>query len=114
MIDQVDCKQWFVVNIQAAGLYKVNYDQGSWQLLINKLNGPNFKMIPELNRAMLVENIMTLARGGYVCYNLAFKLLVYLEKEDGYLPWMAVLGEFKFLDYMYRRSSENRAFKVRR
>lgn len=52
---------WVIFNIGISGLYKVQYDQQNWELLIKFLNGPRFKEISVMNRAQLVADALDLA-----------------------------------------------------
>lgn len=54
-------EDWIVFNIGLSGLYKVQYDQRNWDLLIKLLTGPDFKDIGVMNRAHIVADSLHLA-----------------------------------------------------
>ena len=56
-----DKDQWVLFNIQLVGLYKIKYDKWNWKLIVNALNGPDFKDIQTINRAQLIDDAMDLA-----------------------------------------------------
>ncbi|KAK9730524.1 ERAP1-like C-terminal domain [Popillia japonica] len=95
---------WVIFNIQTSGLYRVNYDEDNWNLLINYLKGPDFEKIPVLNRVFLIDNAASLARVDEIPYNLYFKLQEYLKQEEKYLPWKAALRNIDFIHQLLKRT----------
>ncbi|XP_043289822.1 uncharacterized protein [Venturia canescens] len=89
--------EWFIINIQETGYYRVNYDVDSWNRLIAGLRSENFGGIDETNRAQIVDDLLNLARVDYVTYDLALGVTKYLEKEDNHLPWKAFFDAVAFL-----------------
>lgn len=49
-----DAGDFFVVNVQQFGYYRVNYDLESWQAISRALKSPNFGGIHEANRAQVI------------------------------------------------------------
>lgn len=88
---------WYVLNVQRAGYYRVNYDTESWYRLIDILQSNNFKEIHHVNRAQIVEDVLNLARANYVTYTLALNATKYIINEDHYLPWKGLFNEFLYL-----------------
>uniref|UniRef100_A0A1B6LAT7 Aminopeptidase N n=1 Tax=Graphocephala atropunctata TaxID=36148 RepID=A0A1B6LAT7_9HEMI len=102
---------WIVLNNKANGLYRVNYDQHSWSLLVNALHSPNFTTIHELNRVQLVLDAMSLAKLGLLEYSLAFKLLLYIRKERAYNPWRAADSSLREIEMLLWRTERFHEFK---
>lgn len=91
--------QWFIVNLQEVGYYRVNYDLPSWLKLINILNSDKYELIPPINRAQIVDDVLNLASAGYLEFGLAFKAAHYLVRENSYLPWQAFFNTISRLHY---------------
>lgn len=93
--------EWFLLNIQATGYYRVNYDVDSWARLVAGLRSENFDGIDETNRAQIVDDLLNLARVDYVSYDLALSVTKYLEKEDNHLPWKSFFTAVSFLNQRF-------------
>ncbi|KAG7211600.1 hypothetical protein KM043_010856 [Ampulex compressa] len=103
----VDTKgQWFLLNIQQAGYYRVNYDQNSWKQLIKALGSDNFDSIHVINRAQIIDDLFNLARADYVSYDLALDASKYLVKEMDYLPWKSFFGALRYIIQRYEGHAE--------
>ncbi|KAK0079084.1 hypothetical protein PV325_001747, partial [Microctonus aethiopoides] len=89
---------WIIFNIQEAGYYRVNYDDNSWDRIITVLKSKDFMKIHELNRAALIDDVLNLARAGYVDYFYALKATQYLTQETNYIPWKAALNALSYLN----------------
>lgn len=61
MQDLPDENTWLLFNIDISGLYRVDYDNKNWNLLIDFLKGPNYHQIGTMNRAQLVADALDLA-----------------------------------------------------
>lgn len=83
---------WILFNIDLSGFYRVDYDEQNWNSLIEELNGPNFKRIGTMNRAILIRDIVDLASQKQD-YTKLSRLSKYLEQENELLPWMSLLGK---------------------
>ncbi|GAB0097810.1 Aminopeptidase [Sergentomyia squamirostris] len=97
--------EWVIFNVQQVGYYRVNYDTESWRLIIEALKQTNHDGIHVLNRAQIVDDLMNLAKAGYVPYGTTFDALKYLQNEQNYIPWLAA---FNGLNHFRRRLPENR------
>ncbi|KZC13131.1 Aminopeptidase N, partial [Dufourea novaeangliae] len=89
--------EWFVVNVQQSGYYRVNYDNISWERLKEALDKPGHSQIHVTNRAQIVDDALNLARAGYINYGLAFNCITYLTKEVDYLPWKAFFNGMSYI-----------------
>ncbi|KAJ9591526.1 hypothetical protein L9F63_001880 [Diploptera punctata] len=84
-------EEWVLLNIQATGLYRVNYDHKNWELLSNYLNSEKYEEIAVLNRALLLDDALNLARVGQLPYRppvdfYVQQLVARQFKEFGFLP----------------------------
>ncbi|XP_050519995.1 uncharacterized protein LOC126893642 [Daktulosphaira vitifoliae] len=94
--------KWVILNLQAIGFYRVNYDKENWLALIEQLN-ESFKDIHVLNRAQLIDDSFNLARAGQLDYNIPLNLIKYLENEDDVIPWYSFINNYNYiLDRMKR------------
>ncbi|XP_058061219.1 membrane alanyl aminopeptidase [Anopheles bellator] len=84
--------QYFILNNQQVGYYRVNYDATLWAKIKSALRSTNFGGIHVLNRAQIVDDLFNLARGGIVPYGTALDILEYLKDETEYAPWLAAVN----------------------
>lgn len=78
---------WIIVNVQQAYYYRVNYDLGLWNLIINQLNS-EYNVIHVRNRAQMIDDAFHLARGERIHYGIIFGLMNYMWQETDYFPWV--------------------------
>ena len=78
----------FLVNIDVYGYYRVTYDEASWLSLAETLR-TDFNLIPALNRAQIICDILSLERSGRVSTELREEVLSYLGEEDDFAPILA-------------------------
>lgn len=87
---------WVIFNSGASSLYVVNYDEETWNVIIDFLNQPYCKRIPPLNRVLLIDNAARLAWIGRLSYRIFFDMLKYLERERKIDPQYNVAQEISF------------------
>ncbi|XP_017792513.1 PREDICTED: uncharacterized protein LOC108574433 [Habropoda laboriosa] len=97
----------YLLNIQQSGFYRTNYDSQSWKRIIDWLKSDQYNKIHEINRAALIDDLLHLARSGYVDYVTALTATEYLSKETNYFPWRAF---FNSLTYLYKQFEGKDAF----
>uniref|UniRef100_A0A803SKM2 Aminopeptidase n=1 Tax=Anolis carolinensis TaxID=28377 RepID=A0A803SKM2_ANOCA len=95
--------KWLLLNLNVTGYFRVNYDQGNWDRLMEQLSN-NHTGIPVLNRAQLIDDAFNLARAGQVSTILALDTTRYLANETDYLPWDAALSNLGYFRLMFDRS----------
>ena len=78
----------FLVNIDVYGYYRVTYDEASWLSLAETLR-TDFTLIPPLNRAQIICDILSLERSGHVSTELKEEVLSYLGEENDFAPILA-------------------------
>lgn len=88
---------WVLANIQETGYYRVNYTEKNWHAIHAALTSSNWGDIHEVNRAQVVDDLLNLARAGYISYELTLKVIEYLETEINYIPWTSAFNGFNFL-----------------
>ncbi|XP_058121714.1 aminopeptidase N-like [Anopheles ziemanni] len=98
------CHDWIVFNKQQTGYYRVNYDNDLWQLIIDALT-TNHSIIHRVNRAQLIDDALNNARTGRLDYEVALRLLQYLDNENDYAPWASVNRNLKFLNVHLEKSA---------
>lgn len=92
--------QFFILNYQQSGYYRVNYDQGNWRNISKALHNAqtNHDGIHLTNRAQIVDDLFNLARSGIVYYGTALDIISYLKVEKDYLPWLSAINGLTFLE----------------
>lgn len=91
---------WVIFNTQQVGYYRVNYDEASWHSIHHALLASNHDGIHVLNRAQVVDDVLNLARGDLLDYQMVFDILDYLVTEKDYIPWLSAING---LGYLSRR-----------
>ncbi|XP_006822182.1 aminopeptidase N-like [Saccoglossus kowalevskii] len=95
---------WFLVNINQMGYYRVNYDNDNWSKLINQLKTKH-SVISIRNRAALVDDVFNIAQSLDVGANVSLDMMEYLIKEVDYAPWKAVENALLYSDRMLKRTA---------
>lgn len=95
---------YYVVNVQQVGYYRVNYDTKNWDAIGKALKTSDHGGIHLLNRAQIIDDLFNLARADYLSYELAFDIIDYVKQEKEYLPW---LSTFNGLTFLQRRIPDN-------
>lgn len=83
--------------------------------LINYLKHEDFQTIHEINRAALIDDLMNLARADdrYVDYEIVISAIMYLERENNYLPWRAFFNNLPYLNNRFAGRDIEGIYKVR-
>ncbi|XP_068131340.1 aminopeptidase N-like isoform X2 [Hyperolius riggenbachi] len=100
---KVTGNDWILVNINVTGYYRVNYDDGNWNRLLQQLN-TDFSAIPVINRAQIIDDAFNLVRAKLIPTTRALETTKFLSKEVEYTPWQAALGSLSFFVEMFDRS----------
>ncbi|KAJ8681953.1 hypothetical protein QAD02_017745 [Eretmocerus hayati] len=102
---------WFILNVQSAGYYRVNYDRSSWDKIIKVLTSGEHEKIHVVNRAAILDDLLSLARAELVDYKLALTAVSYLRNETDYLPFKSALKGLDYLRKIFSTSQGDRTFK---
>uniref|UniRef100_A0A182KDF4 Aminopeptidase n=1 Tax=Anopheles christyi TaxID=43041 RepID=A0A182KDF4_9DIPT len=77
-----------IVNPRQTGFYRVEYDERSWNGIVDVLAS-----LPALVQAKLVDDAFVLARVGLVGYELCLAMLQKLAKNPDPVPWLVAMAE---------------------
>lgn len=111
-IEGFDDDEWFLFNKQQLGYYRFNYESENWHRIIEVLNSANYQQIHVLNRAQLIDDVLSFAIDGFVEFDIAFGVLMFLERETDYLPWAAAAHYLDQLDYLLVGSAVRSQFHL--
>lgn len=92
---------WFKLNINSTGYFRVNYDEQNWIKLSNLLRKRDFShhLLMPTDRANLLDDAFSLMKSGHLAPEIAMNLSLYLEvSERDYTPWLTALAHFNTLD----------------
>lgn len=104
---------WLLVNVNQTGYYRVNYDLNNWALIIEQLTKQNGHLVFDVkNRAQIIDDALNLASSGYIGYDLALNLTLYLKQEKEYIAWTAAIGQLMYLQNMFERTAHFDKFKT--
>lgn len=110
----IDEDDWFLLNINQTGYYRVNYDTDNWYRIIKQLQEPKgFEVFDPKNRAQLVDDALNLAFSGYITYDIALNVTLYLVNEREYIPWKTGMDSLDYLYDMFVRTADFDKYKVR-
>ena len=88
IIPTLDNDDWFLFNIDQFGFYRVNYNVDNWIRITNALkNNPN--VFNSKTRAQLFDDSLSLAKDGFLSYDIALDMIMNLASEESFLPWSA-------------------------
>lgn len=82
-------------NLDAAGYFRVNYDESNWLNIIGQLKTDKNEMSINV-RAQLISDAYSLAQAREINSHLPLQLSDYLINEDDFLPWSVFLSRSKF------------------
>jgi len=94
------------------GYYRVNYDEKNWRYIANYLKSNEFRNIPVLNRAQIIDDAFHLMIAGELNHTVFLDLMAYLSKELDYVAWYPALKIFEYLSG-YLPFQESDFLKVR-
>jgi len=93
--------EWFKLNTNQSGFYRVNYDERNWRRLIDILHARDYNrhILPPSDRSGLIDDAFSLMKISLLTADLAMNLSSYLESgERDYVPWETALRHFAALD----------------
>ncbi|KAF9798704.1 hypothetical protein SFRURICE_007034 [Spodoptera frugiperda] len=97
---------WVIFNLQETGLYRVNYDDHAWSIIISALKGDHSAIIHPLNRAKIINDLFALVYADEVSFSTLSSALDYLPSEPEYPGWFAALRGFSKIWHFYLGDSE--------
>ncbi|XP_030032733.2 membrane alanyl aminopeptidase-like [Manduca sexta] len=96
-IENLIDSNWVIFNVQETGLYRVNYDDHSWQIITEALKSSRRESIHYLNRAKIVNDLFALFYADEVEFIRLNQTLQFLKNEDSYSVWYAAIRGFNRL-----------------
>ncbi|KAK4880866.1 hypothetical protein RN001_004185 [Aquatica leii] len=103
---------WFLVNKQATGYYRVNYDETNWKRIIKFLQSKDFQIIPPINRAQLINDAFYFVNDEALSSELLFNLTTYLVQETDYMPILTFLKNVGELNGNLKKVDDRMMFKT--
>ena len=97
----------YLINIDQAGYFRVNYDDNNWKALTNILKLDATDKISTINRAQLVDDVLHMAQTNRVKYEIALDLLRYLSIENEFIPWEAALRALTYVHHRLESTPED-------
>ncbi|KAG9332342.1 hypothetical protein JZ751_015349 [Albula glossodonta] len=95
--------EWVLANVNVTGYYRVNYDIGNWERLLDQLL-TDHQVIPVINRAQIVDDAFNLARSKMINITLALRTTEYLSHEREHMPWESAIDNLNYFFLMFDRS----------
>ncbi|XP_044742416.1 aminopeptidase N-like [Chrysoperla carnea] len=108
----VDPKNWYILNPEQTGYYRVNYDLVNWQSITEFLNSPEYDKIQPATRAQLIDDSLHLAEAGELGFDVALSLTKYLELETDLIPWTAAVSALQRVHINAMQSDYDTYYKV--
>ncbi|PAA72244.1 hypothetical protein BOX15_Mlig032987g1 [Macrostomum lignano] len=100
----INSTSWYLLNLRSTGFYRVNYDAGNWDALINQLLLNHSVFTPQ-DRARLIDDSFALAMVGQISYSIPLNMTKYMKNERHYAPWNSVLSSLAYIYSMLHRQS---------
>lgn len=101
---------WMIFNVNASGLYLIDYDQENWKLIINFLNRSSIEHIPSLTGVTLVESAANLAWIGRLDYKIFFDLVKCTAKSKEIQYNYAATSHVYDLSFLLRKTPVHARF----
>ncbi|XP_076317960.1 uncharacterized protein LOC143229476 isoform X3 [Tachypleus tridentatus] len=101
---------WVKFNVNNTGYYVVNYDVNQWQRFIQLLEN-NHEEIGPSDRANLINDAFLLARAGYLNYETALDLSLYLKNERHLVPWSIAQTALTYITNILEDTKVSKALK---
>lgn len=93
--------EWFKLNVNQSGFYRVNYDDVNWRHLIELLHARDWNrhILTPADRSNLLDDSLSFMKVSLISADLAMNLTAYLESgERDYVPWATAIRHFYSLD----------------
>ena len=101
---------WMKANVRASGYYIVNYDKPNWIKLIKQLKNYHVVFSPS-DRAGLIHDAFVLACEGILDATIPLKLIIYMSKEDHFVPMEMLREKSKCLEPFFKNPGIKRLYK---
>ncbi|XP_031337562.1 aminopeptidase N-like [Photinus pyralis] len=111
-VSQLGDDDWFILNVQQSGYYRVNYDSRNWELISDALK-KDHRVIHPLNRAKLLEDSLYLGLTGDLSPEIFSKVSEYVVNEEDPLVLAVVQTTFAEMDNKFYYAKGQSDFKDR-
>lgn len=88
--------KWIKLNVNQLGYYRVNYDESTWNVLIQDLIS-NPSLFPIADRAHLLNDAFALADASQLSYTVPLEMTAYLAQEQDFVPWYVAATKLESL-----------------
>nr|AFJ24863.1 aminopeptidase N-1 [Schmidtea mediterranea] len=103
---------WFLLNPDQIGFYRVNYELSNWILLIHQLRS-NHNAIPPIARLQILDDIIEFySKGQILGAQTIFDVISYLENETEYTIWKYSKTIFDLLKSFFDMRPSYKYFKA--
>ncbi|KAJ8664407.1 hypothetical protein QAD02_006069 [Eretmocerus hayati] len=106
-------RDWILLNKQATGYYRVNYDETNWHLIIKYLKSSekSRNSIHVLNRAKLIDDAFALLRAGKLSLSILLELITVWENETDDISWIPAIDVVWWLNRRLGFTGYHKSFK---
>ncbi|XP_066907179.1 aminopeptidase N [Halyomorpha halys] len=105
-VENLSEDNWFLINLDQTGFYRVNYDRKNWNLLLKA-----YKEIPRLSKAQLINDGFNLAIAEQLSYDVPLSIVEKLRDENDVLLWNVTINELKNVNYLLHKTPLSNSFK---
>ncbi|KAK2581483.1 hypothetical protein KPH14_005149 [Odynerus spinipes] len=108
-IDDVEESDWFIINLQQTGYYRVNYDTDNWMKIAKYLDSDDYTKIHPLNRAQIIDDACYMIQTERLDPIVFLEVVKYLRHETDYIPWYAAFRALRTF-YVYPQFPDGAMF----
>lgn len=102
--------EWYLLNKQATGYYRVLYDTENYKLITNELVNGSASKIHHFSRSQLIDDLLAFIKADQVAPKVFFDLLKYLHRETEYAPLETSRQALEYLRGVLQTSHQRNAF----
>lgn len=113
IIPSLAADEWFLINVDQFGFYRVNYDADNWRAIIEALRDDP-QVFSSKTRAQLIDDALNLAQDGFLSYSIALDLVMDLKAEASFLPWNAAMRNLLRLNNLLAETEIHHELQVKR
>ncbi|KYN19638.1 Aminopeptidase N [Trachymyrmex cornetzi] len=102
----------WMVNLEQAGYYRVQYDLKGWHAIANYLNSTagKYENISVINRAKIVDDAFHLMMERQLDVSLFCNLTQFLSQETNYVVWYPMIKVFEYMSTIFPISKDGIKF----
>ncbi|XP_070155169.1 aminopeptidase N-like [Polyergus mexicanus] len=88
---------WFIINLQQVGYYRVNYDTENWKRIAKYLNSKEYIKIHVLNRAQIIDDAYHFLTTRQINSSVFWDITNYLSRETDFIAWYPMIKAFEHM-----------------